>query len=277
LNEDHCRVLGAFSRPELEIELSHCEITSAGTTALVKVLGRNQGPTTLDFCDMDIFVLANGLRGNNRLKSVRSLCFPGGRDGINRQVLAIAGALRENRGLVDLDLRYGYPVNNETWGAICNSLKTHPALEVLTLRSIFLTDSTTTPAVLKSQIQVLLDMMTMNISIQMIELPRYYSEHELFRKSVIPYLETNRFRPRVRAIQRSYPLAYRAKVLGRALLTARTDPNRFWMILTGNAEIAFPSTTANLPTPATATSNSTAISLLTDNIRSFLMKLRRYN
>jgi hypothetical protein len=53
-------------------------------------------------------------------------------------------------------------------------------------------------------------------------------------------------------------------VLGRALLAARTDANSFWMILAGNAEIAFPSratTTAAaaiLPSPAIAAATSTA-------------------
>ena len=46
-------------------------------------------------------------------------------------------------------------------------------------------------------------------------------------------------------------------MLGRALLATRTDVNCFWMLLSGNAEIAFSSMTApttptvNLPTPAT--------------------------
>jgi hypothetical protein len=58
-------------------------------------------------------------------------------------------------------------------------------------------------------------------------------------------------------IQQTRPIPYRAKVLGRALLAVRTDPNRFWMLLSGNAEVAFPSSTttttpaASLPTPAT--------------------------
>jgi hypothetical protein len=70
------------------------------------------------------------------------------------------------------------------------------------------------------------------------------------------YLVTNRFRPRVLAIQKTRPIAYRAKVLGRALLAARTDANSFWMLLSGNAEVVFSSPTvtttpaANLPTPA---------------------------
>jgi hypothetical protein len=48
MDEDHCRILGDFSRPDLEIVLDECKITSAGGNALSEVLGRNQGPTRLD-------------------------------------------------------------------------------------------------------------------------------------------------------------------------------------------------------------------------------------
>jgi hypothetical protein len=53
-------------------------------------------------------------------------------------------------------------------------------------------------------------------------------------------------------------------VLGRALLAGRTAANSFWMLLSGNAEVAFSSTTAsttvaaNLATPATAAATSNA-------------------
>jgi hypothetical protein len=103
-----------------------------------------------------------------------------------------------------------------------------------------------------------------NISIHTIHLNYCYYEDELFRESVIPYLETNRLRPRLLAIQRTRPIPYRAKVLGRALLSARNDANSFWMLLSGNAEVAFPSRTttiaaaADLPTPATAAATSSA-------------------
>jgi hypothetical protein len=106
--------------------------------------------------------------------------------------------------------------------------------------------------------------MKLNLSIHTIHLSNQYSDHELFRGSVIPYLETNRLRPRLLAIQKTLPIAYRAKVLGRALLATRTDANRFWMLLLGNAEVAFPSRTvtiaaaANHPTPATATATATS-------------------
>jgi hypothetical protein len=95
--------------------------------------------------------------------------------------------------------------------------------------------------VLKSRIQALLDMLTANTSIHTINgVPSLFREHELFLGLVIPYLETNRLRPRVGAIQKTLPISYRATVLGRALLAVRTDPNRFWMLLSGNTEVAFP-------------------------------------
>jgi hypothetical protein len=119
--------------------------------ALAEVLGRNQGPTKLDCCDIDSFVLADRLRGNSSLKTVnlrvlgqtlwqRSLGAMRARPGLivviwtmffsrmgcaetvawrlkslrprisyddensNRAVIAIASALKENKGLVDLDL-----------------------------------------------------------------------------------------------------------------------------------------------------------------------------
>jgi hypothetical protein len=91
-----------------------------------------------------------------------------------------------------------------------------------------------------------------NTSIHTIHIySRLYSEHELYRGSLIPYLETNQFRPRLLAIQKAHPIVYRVKVLGRALLAVRTDPNRFWMLFRG------------IPMPATAASTASVMSTLT--------------
>jgi hypothetical protein len=252
MDENHCRLLGDYSRPDLEIVLDRCKITSAGAASLAEVLGRNQGPTTLDDCGIDNSSLANGLRGNSTLKSLKLRITSSPEDG-NREVLAIADALRENKGLVSLT--YGSRISDETWDAVCDSLETHPTLEVLDLRS---REAVMAPTVLKSRIQALVDMMKANMSIHTIQLEDQYYEHKLFKESVISYLETNRLRPRLLAIQQTLPQMYRFKVLGRALLAVRSDPNRFWMLLSGNAEVVFPSTTAatttaaSLSTPANA-------------------------
>ena len=75
LDEDHCRVLGTYSRPGLEIVLRRCALMNAGTTSLVEVVGRNQGPTKIVDCVIDYSVLADGLRGNNCLKRFRPRIF----------------------------------------------------------------------------------------------------------------------------------------------------------------------------------------------------------
>jgi hypothetical protein len=93
-------VLGDFSRPGLKIVLISCKLTNSGASALAEVLGRNQGPTSLLFCEMDNFVLADGLRGNISLKRLSPL-LSGNNEVSNREVLAIAGALKENKGLVE--------------------------------------------------------------------------------------------------------------------------------------------------------------------------------
>jgi hypothetical protein len=224
IDENHCRVLGACSRSGLEIELRYCRLTSAETSALVEVLRQNRGPAKIDSCRVDSCVLADGLRGNSHLKSL-SLCISSDdlEDG-NREVIETADALRENKGLVDLNLSHDFRMSDETWDAVCNSLKTHPTLQVLDLSSAFI-DSTIAPAVLRLRIQSLLDMMEVNTSICTIHLDSHYTEHELFRRSVVPYLVTNRLRPRLLAIQKTRPSAYRAKLRGRALLAVRTDAN----------------------------------------------------
>jgi hypothetical protein len=252
MDEDQIRVLGAYSRPGLEIELNACDVR---TSALAGVLGRNQGPTSLIWCRTHYSDLADGLLGNSRLKI---LAHHFNREGHKRQILAIASALRENKGLVELDLGHqGRRECDETWYAVCDSLKTHPTLEVLNL-SMTNSGATAVPAVAMSWIQTLLDMMKMNVSIHTIHLRDHYLDHALFRRSVLPYLATNRLRPRVRAIQRTLPIPYRAKVLGRALLAARSDANSFWMLLSENTEVAFLSRTTTIAAAASTPTFTTA-------------------
>jgi hypothetical protein len=242
LDENRCRVLGDFSKPGLEIELRYCRIIGAAAAVLAQILGRNQGPTKLVFCHVDNAILADGLRGNSRLKSLR-LYLSNNHDVGNREVLAVAGALRENKGLVDLDLtHYNWRVSEYTWDAVCDSLKTHLTLQFLKVLNIWSERGFLPPLTLeqlKSPIQLLVDMLKLNTSIHTIQLDRHYYEHELFRGSIIPHLETNRLRPRHLAIQEALPIAYRAKVLGRALLAVRTDHDSLWMLLSGNTDIAF--------------------------------------
>jgi hypothetical protein len=180
-DENHCRLLGTCSRPDLRIELKRCKFTRAGACALAEVLGRNQGPTRLDYCDVDPFHLANELHGISRLISFRTY-FSRDFDIHNQQLLAIADAIRENKGLIE----YGYiGMNGERWGVICDSFKTHPTLEVLDVSEINI-DATTIPAVITSRVQALFGMMEVNTSIHTIDLRYQYSGRSLSRDEPIP-------------------------------------------------------------------------------------------
>jgi hypothetical protein len=248
MNEDQIRALGAVSRPGLEIKLVGYRLSGAKAEALIEVLKRNKGPTELRCCrNIDNFILADGLRGNSRLKTLRTLCFSGSNEACNREVPAISSALRENKGLVYLAIWPHMTMSDESWEAVCEFLKTltHPTLQVLHLE--IMQPYGVAPAVLNSRvallIKALVDMLKVNMSIDTMpwnahpglmsidNIPRNpHFSGELFRRSVAPYLVTNRFRPRLLAIQKSRPILYRAKVLGRALLATRTDPNLFWML-----------------------------------------------
>jgi hypothetical protein len=268
LDENHCRVLGTYSRKSLQIELERCRFTGTGAETLCEVLQRNQGPTELVYCKGDNFVLADGLRGNSRLKRMRVCAFDQDmKDVSNQDLLAISSALKENKGLVHLRLWYDFRKSDGTWGAICDSLATHPTLEVLELGNVYADASSLNPSVITSRLQALLDMIKGNRSIHKVRLDDPYDQHEIFRGSVIPHLETNRLRPRILAIQTTRPIMYRAKVLGRALLAARTDHNSFWMLLAGNPEVACLSTTVTT-TPATAISTAivSAVAAFTANV-----------
>jgi hypothetical protein len=216
------------------------------------------------------------LRGNSRLKSL-SLQISIDVEASNQAVHTIADALRENKGLLRLDFRFHSSVSDEAWYAVCNSLETHPTLQVLKFIARY---PAIVSAKLRSRIQALVDMLKVNTSMHTINLDIPYTEHELFQQSVIPHRETNRFRSRLLAIQKTLPIAYRTKVLGRALLATRTDANSFWMLLSGNAEVAFPARTttiaaaAKLPTPfttAATAATSTANVAVADSAMSALM------
>ncbi len=90
----------------------------------------------------------------------------------------------------------------ETLHTFCDSLRAHPTLVVMGLRVHCTNTTVTTPAILKSRMQVLVYMMQMNISIHTIHLDTISRQHKLVRGSIIPYLETNRLRPRLLAIQK---------------------------------------------------------------------------
>jgi hypothetical protein len=86
----------SYSRQGLDIVLDRCTITSAGSGALAEGLGRYQGPTRLDYYDIDNLVLTDGLRGNSLLKILK-LRISGNLEVGNREFLPITGAIEKTK------------------------------------------------------------------------------------------------------------------------------------------------------------------------------------
>jgi hypothetical protein len=147
-----------------------------------------------------------------------------------------------------LEIKPDMAMNDASWGAVCDLIKTltHPTLQVLDFATYHPYGVT---AVINSRIpvliQALVNMLKVNVSIHTITwYPRLDTHNsELFQGSVVPYLETNG--GCASRHPANSPISYRARVLGRALLL---EPTPIYSgCFSQNAEIAFPSTTANIP------------------------------
>jgi hypothetical protein len=86
-------VLGAHSRPERDRELKTCEFWPRVPEQLLyrgPLVGTIRGPTDGFFVEIDYSVLANGLRGNSRLK-ILSLFISGNLKAGKTELLTTAG------------------------------------------------------------------------------------------------------------------------------------------------------------------------------------------
>jgi hypothetical protein len=240
LNEEHIRALETASSPDVEVQFSVCSLTSdaACHEAFVQCLQSDGCPIKLADCEIDGQVLATALTGNSR---VTSLVLPYGRILDDARKGLIFRSLAENKGLVHLELS-GTSISDENLSLVCQSLQVHPTLTSLYLHN-------TTPLAQNSfRIIVLSDeqkahrtslaaeMMQTNTILQTINISMYESDDEIYSQTILPRLETNRFRPRVLAVKKIVDGPFREKILGRALHCVRSNPNLVWMFLSQNVD-----------------------------------------
>jgi hypothetical protein len=186
----------------------------------------------MDRCNIDCRVLATALEGNSRVTGLRLSATSATSDA---EKGAIFRSLAENKGLVKLDL-YHRSISDENWTILCQSLKGHPTLTSLDLRYKrpgWLSDEQ------KSlRTRVLAEMMHENRVLLTIDLEPYKRDAQIYEESILPYLETNLYRPRVLGIKKA-DIALRRPLLGRALQTesVRNKSNLLWMLLSGNQDV----------------------------------------
>jgi hypothetical protein len=234
LDTDHCIALETNDRIDLDIELSNCKLTDDGTQAFLESQRRNKGPEKLLNCKMDVAVLAEAVRGNRSLKSLKP-CGELDHDQLSPEDFeTLAQALRENEGLVTLDIS-GQPILSESWHIILKSIQNHPSLQVLDLH---LTPSSRrmSAAIKTERMLAIVEMLQENTVILTIHMLLHECDKQVLQDSINPRLQLNLYRLRIRAIKELAPGVLRSKLVGCALGKVSQNVNLLWLILRENAD-----------------------------------------
>jgi hypothetical protein len=244
LSEDQCRALATMSRLDIKVRISYCRLLNNVAGAFAEFLQSNRGPVELHNCKIDSRNLASALAGNSR---VTSLTQDSNSLWVNDEAVMtiLLTVLANNRGLVHLDL-YNHYISDDNWTILCESLQAHPTLASLDLRNtmsshgyrrIVLTDDETV-----HRTRLLAEMVQRNTALHTIILSEGERDEQIYAEMILPYLETNRYRPRVLAIKKT-DISFRRPLLGRALQaeSVRNDPNLLWLFVSGNPDVLVPS------------------------------------
>jgi hypothetical protein len=236
LSEDQCRALATMSRLDVELDMYNCSLVDDAAGAFIECLQSDKGPIKLNGCEIDNQIIASALTGKSRVTRLELVPVNDTAHDVIFRVLA------NNRGLLDLDLQFN-SISDENWTILCESLKAHPTLTSLHLQRTWPRSPTggrivPTDDQKTSRTHVVAEMMQHNTVLQSISLSGRERDEQIYTAEIIPYLETNRYRPRVHGITKA-DIPLRRALLGMALHTvsARKDTNLIWMFLSGNSDV----------------------------------------
>jgi hypothetical protein len=222
LSEELCLALATMSRLDVEVTLDWCSLADDSAGAFVECLQSDRGPVNLHCCKIDGQIIANALTGDSRVTRLQPPF-------VRTDDAIMLRALANNRGLVYLYLP-DHSISDENWTILCQSLKAHPTLTSLNLEY-------TVPRGQKThRTRALVEMVQRNTVLHSIQLAATDRHQKIFREEIRPKLETNLYRPRVRAIKKTKDRPFREKLLGRALHSVRSNPNLVWMLLSENVD-----------------------------------------
>jgi hypothetical protein len=237
LDKEHCLALESNDRADLEIELSNCKLTDDGTQAFLESQRRNKGPNKLLNCKLDISVLAEAVRENTSLKSLKP-CGELDHDHLSHgDFETLARALKENKGLVTLDLA-GQPISEESWRVILQSIRKHPSLQVLDL-SLTPSSRRMSPAAKTERMLAIMEILQVNTMLLQIQMLLHECDKQILEDQINPRLQLNLYRKNIRSIKDVNTGLLHRKLLGRALGQVRNNSDLLWLILGENVDTDF--------------------------------------
>jgi hypothetical protein len=195
LSGDQCRALATMSRLDVELKMIYCSLADDAAGAFVECLHSDRGPVKLKHCDIDFRVLASALTGTSRVTKLQ----PGFGHSNDAGTAVLVAALANNRGLEELDLEDN-PISDDNWRILCESMKAHPTLTSLGLRDTLPRRSPIGGRTVLTDDQkahrsrLLAETMQHNAILLSINLPEDERDEQIYTESILPYLETNRYR-----------------------------------------------------------------------------------
>jgi hypothetical protein len=176
---------------------------------------------------LDNQILASALTGDCRVTRFKP--YYGRANGADMAILF--RALANNSGLVEVKLQYR-STSDDNWTILYESLQAHPTLTKLDLSHTGsgngLTDDQKTH---RTRMTV-----QWNTVLHTIILSEGERDEQIYTGSILPYLETNLYRPRILAVKQTTERPFREKVLGRALYCVKSNPSLVWMFLSENVD-----------------------------------------
>jgi hypothetical protein len=236
LSADLCHALATMSRLDVEVVLSYCRLSNDAAGAFVECLQSDRCPIKLISCEIDSQTIAHALTGNSRVTTLK----PDFGETNDAEMAVVFAALANNSGLVELDLYCCY-ISDDNWSSLCQSLQAHPTLTSLGLRNTLPRPRIGGRIALTAdqkahRTRLLADMVQRNTVLHNIQLSEDERDEEIYTGSILPYLETNLYRPRVLAVKKTKERPFREKMLGRALASVKTNANLVWMFLSENVD-----------------------------------------
>jgi hypothetical protein len=229
-SEVSCRAV-ATAQVQL-LELDDCELVDGGA-ALIESVRQGRGPKELCFHgnsfdsleQLVTFIYA--LRGNT---CHTRLELPNIHD--RQEMRALAAALRENKGLVYLKVKYFGEFDESDITELLQSVSLHPSL-----RSLDLFHPSSHAQEKCDSTKAVADMLSVNERVELMNFDDNTFDEEEWNTNVVPRLECNLYRKRCLLIHKIEDASTRAAVLARALTKFASKPHLVWMLLNQNHDI----------------------------------------
>jgi hypothetical protein len=214
-----------------------CELEDGGV-ALVESVRQGRGPKELFFSydhpfdsPERIVTFMNALRGNTNLERLEPPLID------DRQVTqALVAALRENKGLVHLELDFSV-YDKSDWTELLGSISFHPLLRSLNLNLHHVLHLDIDAKKRCEVTKVVADMLSVNERIEVMSFHNDTFDKDCWDAYVSPRLECNLHRKWLPSIQKIEETSTRAAVLARALAKFSSKPHLVWMLLNQNHDV----------------------------------------